>query len=292
VPVFAWLQREDAIRGGGARVELARLGQGPGGQLRAADPRGKAEVVLDPERGPGLAAQRRALHHQRLQALGGAVDCRPQPGGTTADDHQVDLLAPLERKTDAQSSGHVAGGRVAQLAATGKAHERDLVGAEFLERRRAVSVLGVLPGEGEPVAPRVLDDLPRRFRGARTDDLHPHALLLERFAPGHERRQEHVPERAVLEQERPQSVPVHRDVPHRLRGHRGQIDRLPRHQVHLAQEAGRSVANDLAPVGIQDRRLPFEDRDQPVALIPDLKEHVPSRGDALLPVLPECRELR
>ena len=52
---------------------------------------GEAEVVLDLGRRAGLATGCLALDHDRLEALGGAVHGRGQPGGATADDHGVVL---------------------------------------------------------------------------------------------------------------------------------------------------------------------------------------------------------
>ena len=52
---------------------------------------GEAEVVLDLRRRAGLAAGCLALDHDRLEALGGAVHGRGQPGGAGADDHGVVL---------------------------------------------------------------------------------------------------------------------------------------------------------------------------------------------------------
>ena len=82
--------------GDGARhqdlgAEAARLLQRAAGQLVARDAVRKAEVVLDPRRGAGLAARRLALDHQRAQALGGAVHRRRQPRRPAADDDGVVL---------------------------------------------------------------------------------------------------------------------------------------------------------------------------------------------------------
>ena len=54
----ARLQRERPVRRRRARAELARLGDRAAGQLHAADPGREAEVVLDPPRRAGLAAER------------------------------------------------------------------------------------------------------------------------------------------------------------------------------------------------------------------------------------------
>src|SRR4051794_6900397 len=76
----AGLQRLRPIGRGGASAELARLGDGAARQLAAGDPRREAEVVLDPPRGPRLAAEHGALDHQRLEPLRGAVDRGAEAG--------------------------------------------------------------------------------------------------------------------------------------------------------------------------------------------------------------------
>ena len=99
-------------------------------------------------------------------------------------------------------------------------------------------------------------------------------------------------ERAVLEQQRAQRVAVDRDVAQRLRDDRGQEDGLAGEEVHLAQEARRAVADDLAAGGVQDRDLALEDRDERVAAVADPEEHVADRRRALLAERGERRELR
>src|SRR5262249_61516113 len=81
-------------------ADLARLRDRAAGQLGARDSGREAEVVLDPAGRSRLAAERRALHDERLEPLGGAVDRRAEAGRAAADDEQVDLLAGREVQTD------------------------------------------------------------------------------------------------------------------------------------------------------------------------------------------------
>ena len=87
-------------------------------------PRRKAEVVLDPARRAGLAAERGALDQERVEALGGAVDRGAQAGRAAADDEQVDRFARRELQTDAKRARDVAVGGIAELESTGQPHER------------------------------------------------------------------------------------------------------------------------------------------------------------------------
>ena len=116
--------------------------------------------------------------------------------------------------------------------------------------------------------------------------------LLQRLAPLDERREQQVAERPVLEQQRPQHVAVDGDVAQRLRDDGGEEDGLPGEQVHLAEEAGGAVADDLVAGRVEDRDLALEDRDERVARVADAVEHVSDPCGALLAELGERRQLR
>ena len=260
-----------------------------------ADPGREAEVVLDPARGAGLPAERRAFDDERLETLGRPVHRGSEAGRSAADHDQVDLLARGELEPDPERTRDLAAGRVAQLDPAGEPHERHVPGIEPVDQRRVARdrrVLRVVPGVRQPIAPGELDDPPRRLRRARTDDLHPDVLLLERLASRHEGRQQQVAQRAVLEQQRAQLVAVDGDVPHRLRDHRRQVHGLAREEVHLAQEARRRVPHDLVPGRVQDRGLALENRDERIARVADPEQHVTDRGAALLAVRGQRCKLR
>src|SRR6185436_16935029 len=104
MPTVSRFERERAVGRGGSCVELARLGDRAAGELRSADPRGEAEIVLDSAGGPGLAAERRALDHQRVKPFRGAVDRSREAGRTGADDQQIDFLSRLELEPDPERS--------------------------------------------------------------------------------------------------------------------------------------------------------------------------------------------
>jgi hypothetical protein len=131
-------------------------------ELGAADSRGKAEVVLDPARRPGLAAERGALDDQGVEPFGGAVDRGREACRTGSDDQQVDLLAWRELEPDPESAQHLAGCRAVQLTSPRQPHER---------QRDAAGRGGILPGVGEPVRARELEHSHRLFRIVRADDL-------------------------------------------------------------------------------------------------------------------------
>src|SRR4051794_34371898 len=100
MPAVPRFEGERAVGRGGARVELARLGDRAAGELGAADPGREAEVVLDPAGRPGLATERGALDDQRVEPLGSAVDRGREACRAGADDQQVDLLARCELEPD------------------------------------------------------------------------------------------------------------------------------------------------------------------------------------------------
>ena len=116
--------------------------------------------------------------------------------------------------------------------------------------------------------------------------------LLQRFAALDEGGEQQVGERAVLEEQRAQRFAVDRDVAHRLGHDRGEEDRLPGEQVHLAEEAGGAVADDLVPGGVEDRRLALDDRDERVGRVADLEEHLADLRGPLLAVRGQRLDLR
>src|SRR6202000_2903402 len=172
------------VGGRGAGAELARLDDRPADQFGAADARGEAEVVLDPPRGPRLAAEHVALHHQRVQPLGGAVDRRAEPGRAAADDQQVDLFARRQLEADAEAPRELAFARPPQVDAARQPHQWDLLRGKIDDQGRRLDVLArVAQGVGEALAFRVLDQVTGRVVLGRPDDLDPDALLaLQQFA--------------------------------------------------------------------------------------------------------------
>ena len=292
--VVAGLERLGAVGRRRAGAELARLGDRAAGQLGAADAGREAEVVLDPPRGAGLAAEDGALDHQRVEALRGSVDRRAEARRTAADDQQVDLLALAQLQADPQRPRELAVARRSQLAAAGEPHERDLGGVESLDqRRRLLALPGGDPGVGEAQAPGEVEQAARLARLGRADDLEPDPLaLLERLAALDEGGEEQVRQRAVLEQQLPQVLAVDRDVAHRLGDDGGEEDGLPGEQVHLPEEARGAVADDLAPGRVDHRDLALDDRDERVGLVADLEQLLADLGGPLLAVLGERRQLR
>ena len=281
VPRF---EGEGAVRGRGARVELARLGDRAARQLGAADARGEAEVVLDPSRRPGLAAERGALDDERVEPFGGAVDRGSEACRAAADDQEVDLLARRELEPDPESAQHLAGARAVQLSSAGQPHER---------QRAAAGRGRILPGVRQPVRAREIEHPHRRLGAVRADDLEADPLhALQRLAAGDEGGEEEVAERAVLVEERAQRGALDRDVPQRLGHERVDEDRLPRQEVQLAEEARGAVPDELVPGGVDDRDLSFEDRDERVRPIADPVQQLAGRRRALLADLGESRELR
>jgi hypothetical protein len=286
VRCVAGLERERAIGRRRPGAELAGLRYRAAGQLGAADPAGKAEVVLDPARRSGLAAEHGALDDQGLEPLRGAVYGGPETRRAASDHRQVDLLARAELQPDPDRARELAVARVAKLDPARQPHERQLVLLEIGDDRlrlRIMLAFGVAPDVRETSAPRVVDQPARRCRGPRPDDLQADALaLLEDLAPAHERVQQHVGERPVLEQQRPQLLAVDRDVAHRLRRDAIDVDGLPREQVQLAEEAPRALAGDLVSGPVEDRRLALEDDDERIARVTDPEQELSLRGRALL----------
>ncbi len=69
--------------------KAAGLGDSAAGQVAAAQPHRKAQVVFNAGAGARLATGSLALDQHCVQPFGRAVDRRRQPGGAAADNHQV-----------------------------------------------------------------------------------------------------------------------------------------------------------------------------------------------------------
>src|SRR5439155_12990248 len=65
------------------------LGHGAAGEIGAAEPGRKTEVVLDARAEPGLTAGRFAFDHHRVQAFAGAIDGGSETGGAASDNGEV-----------------------------------------------------------------------------------------------------------------------------------------------------------------------------------------------------------
>ena len=278
VPRF---EGEGAVRRCRARVELPRLADCAARQLRAADTRWEAEIVLDSSRRPGLAAERGALDDERLEPFGGAVDRGSEPRRAGAHDQQVDLFARCELEPDPDRAQYLAGGWAVQLSSAGQSHER---------QRAALGRGGIFPRVREPVRARKLEH-PHRWLGAvRADDLEADPLhALQRLAAGDEGGEDEVAERAVLVEERPQRGALDRDVPQRLGHERVDEDRLPRQEAQLPEEARGAMPDQHVPGSVDDRDLPFEDCNERVGPIADPVQQFTDRRRALLADLGQSR---
>ena len=91
-------------------AESRCLEDGASAELPAGDPAWEAEVVADHRAGAGLSAERLGLEDQRVEALRGAVDGRPQPGRAGTDDRKVehrrrDVDGDAERRGELSVAG-------------------------------------------------------------------------------------------------------------------------------------------------------------------------------------------
>jgi len=293
VTLAARFERECPVGGRGAGGELARLDDRAADQFRAADPGGEAKVVLDPPRGPRLPAEHVALDHERVEALGGAVDRRAEPRRAAADDQQVDLFALGQLQPDPERSRKLAFARPVQVAAARQSHQRQPLCLQVGDQSRRLGVgAGVAPEVGEPLPARVLDQFAGRLIIGRADDVDadPFAVL-QAFAPLHEGGEQQVGEIAVLEQQRPQRFALDFDVAQGLADDRGEKDRLAGEEVHLAEESRGLLAHHLVVVGVENRHLALTDRDERVDLVADFEEDVADLRGPLSAMLREHVEL-
>ncbi|HSO99349.1 MAG TPA: hypothetical protein VLP43_10390 [Solirubrobacteraceae bacterium] len=237
----------------------------------------------------------RALDDQCLQALGCAVDGGAEPGRTATDDEQVHFLARRELEPYSECPRDLSRSGVAQLGTARKAHQRLIGCGKVRDESECLTFadqLGVVPGVGQPVTPREVDHRPGGDGRARSDDLDPQSIQpLQQLPPGHERRQQQVAETPILVEQRPEPLAVDRDVAHRVRDHGGEVHGLAGEEIDLAKEAGGTVASDLVPLGIEDRRLAFANGDEGIPAIADSEQHLahaPSRSSPSAASVSSC----
>ena len=150
----------------------------------------------------------------------------------------------------------------------------------------------VQPRERQSIAACELDEQSSLLGRMRPDDLDPDTGSgLKPLPASHERPEQQVTERAVLEQERSQLLTLDGDVAQRLGHHGRQEHGLPREQVRLPDETARPVTVDLRAVLVEDGSLAFDDRDQRIASVTHPEEHVADLRSPLLAVLGEQGKL-
>ena len=284
VSSVAGFELDGAVGGRGSCAELSRLADGPAGELRAADAGREAEIVLDPARRSGLAAQRSALDDQRVEPLGGTVDRSGEAGGPGAHDQQVDFLARRELAADPERAQQLASRWVQQLDPAGEPNEWGL---------RSACRLVVLPAEWEPVRANEVQHLHRPRGCARSDDLEADSFdALERLSPGDEGREDEVAKRTVVEQQRAQCVAVNRDVAQRFFHDRVHKDCLPREKVQLAEKARGPVSHDLVSVRVDDCDFALKNGYEGIDRVSDPVQHVVDGRGPLFAQSAESRQLR
>ncbi len=85
----AAVEPRDLQRDGDLGAEFQRLAEGASGQRLAGDAGREAQIVLDPGRRAGLAADRALVEHEHREALGGGVDRGREPGRAGPDHGDV-----------------------------------------------------------------------------------------------------------------------------------------------------------------------------------------------------------
>ena len=136
-------------------AELLGLREGAPRELFARDARGEAEVVLDARARAGLAARRRRLEHEHVEALGRRVHGRGQARRPGAHDDEISHDVRVERRAVLQLAREALDGRVLEDLAFRADDDGHLVDADLksIEQRLHGGVrLDVLVREGLRVA--------------------------------------------------------------------------------------------------------------------------------------------
>ena len=162
------------------RAELQRLHPGARGQLGAGHPVRETEIVLDPGALAGLAAGRGPLDQHGLQAFGGAVHGRTEPGRAAADHHQVvEVLGRGGAQADPGGQVRVARRDHGLPVRCDDQRQSPAVHPGRGQQPLPVRLVGGEPAVGHLVAGQELADLRAARRPAVPDHLgHVHGLVV------------------------------------------------------------------------------------------------------------------
>ena len=131
------LQARRPRRGSPSRRRTSRLVVGTGHQRHAADAGRKAQVVLDPRRRAGLAAERTTVEHERAEPFRRAVHRGREPRRPGADDRHVVDLRRIDRADQADAARQLVLARIAQHLAARAEHDRQFATARYGTARAA-----------------------------------------------------------------------------------------------------------------------------------------------------------
>jgi hypothetical protein len=242
----------------------------------AGDAGREAEVVLDPGRRAGPAAERALVEHQHREALGSGVDRGREAGGAGADHGDVVDRPLVEVGGDAEADAGLGVGRPLQHRAVRADHQRQLLrqDAEALDDR-AAALVGRCVEHGVGVAVAGEKALQAHELGvARAADQHRAgaALLDQPDAAQDEGAHDHLADFRRADHERAQMGGIEREGGATLRAG------AARGQGGAAGELA-ELAGDVAGAVGGDRDLPVE----PVAAdhLDGAREHEPGRRLAL-----------
>ena len=269
-------------RGVDAGAQPAGLQGGAVGQLAAREPVGEPDVVLDQRARAGLAAGGDRVERHGVEALGGPVHGRGQPGRAAAHDDEVERVAGRCLEGQAEVFGQLAGGDTRQRD-VGEHDRRDVAGAAQPEPRDhdlgVVGLVEVDPGVGHP---RAGDERPQGQRLGRE----PRAVDAHRLggragaqvlAAGGRRLEDHRRQVAPLAHQPPELVGRDVEHPPRALGPRRQVGALAAQQADAPHELARLQHTDRdlgLDVGAHDLDRAVEHHVEPVGPAAGLQQHL------------------
>ena len=148
--VVAAFELHRFVGNGDLDPELLRLAERAAHQRHAGNAGREAEVILDPRRGAGLAAERAAIDGEHRQPFGAGVDGGREPGRPGADDDDVVEPVGVDRADQADAARDLVLARIAQQIAVGTEHDRKLFGRdlEALDQGLRAAVRGGIETSG------------------------------------------------------------------------------------------------------------------------------------------------
>ncbi len=269
-------------------AELLRLRVGATHQRHAGDAGREAEIVLDPGRGAGLAAEGAAVENQRGKPFRSGVDRGREPGRPRSHDRHVIDAIRIDRPDKPDAAGKLGLARIAQQLPVRTQHDRQLsrIDMEALDQRlRLGVVLGIKPQMRMTIAAEEAFEPEHVAVLGPTDDHRSAAAGLDQAdAPQDKRAHDALAELRLRDQERTQAIRcddqgLDRALRVRVdqRGPAGELRQLAHERARLVGD-DQLAAAELAVLGDVD--LAGQDDHQPVADLADARERIARRVGA------------
>ncbi len=242
------VERDGLVGNGHLDAELLRLAVGAAHQRHSGNAGREAEIIFNPRRGAGLAAERAAVEDEHGKALRAGIDRGGEPGRAGTDDHHVEQPLPVERSEEADAASERILARVAQELPARTEDERQRFARDmetFDQGLRAIVDQRIELLIGVAVAAQEIDEPQHVPIAGRSDDSRSRAGFDQADAAQDERAHDPLAKLRLGDEQSAQ--PVRRDGERLDLGQRGRIDEegTAGELGQLAEEGAALVADDV-----------------------------------------------